>query len=244
MSSKLARLRVSPAMLVALLACFIAAGGPAWAGHTLSGPKKKAINGKKIKKGTVTTKQIKDGTLLKQDFAAGVLPDLSVFFTKSQSDARYLPKGGTAADSAKVGGVGASAFTQGGGLDLSAHKQVPRDAPKTDILTIPGVGTYAAATCPSSGEQIGAAGLSNDSGTTMREHSFYPSGTGTYVDDDDVTSGELAADVDTTNTPHGRMVESIIVVGHEPNIRVLTLTVAAGDGDAASCLFAVSGHLK
>ena len=47
------RRRPSPAMVVALIALFVALGGPAQA--------KRVIDGGSIRKGTITSKQIKNG---------------------------------------------------------------------------------------------------------------------------------------------------------------------------------------
>jgi hypothetical protein len=60
--------RPSPAMLVALLALFLALGGPAQA--------RRLINGKEIKKGTVRSAQIKDGTLALRDLNPTVVRQL------------------------------------------------------------------------------------------------------------------------------------------------------------------------
>lgn len=67
-------------MLVALLALFIALGGPAYA--------ERIINGSKIKRGTVTSKQLKNRSVKQRDLARGTVralratPDRSVTATK------------------------------------------------------------------------------------------------------------------------------------------------------------------
>jgi hypothetical protein len=73
--------RPSPAMLVALLALFVALGGSSYAALQLPnnsvGSKKlknNAVISKKIKNGAVTSKKVKDGSLLSADFKAGQLP--------------------------------------------------------------------------------------------------------------------------------------------------------------------------
>src|SRR5215207_174281 len=60
--------RPSAAMLVALLALFVALGGPAQAKHL--------INGKDIRRGTVTSKQIKDRTITTGDLSKGTVAAL------------------------------------------------------------------------------------------------------------------------------------------------------------------------
>jgi hypothetical protein len=55
--------RPSPATLIALLALFVALGGPAEAA--------KLINGSRIKRGTITSKQVKDRSLTSRDLSKG-----------------------------------------------------------------------------------------------------------------------------------------------------------------------------
>lgn len=62
------RFKPSPATLIALLALFVALGGPAQAA--------KLINGKKIKRNTVTSKQIKARTLTASDISKKTLKSL------------------------------------------------------------------------------------------------------------------------------------------------------------------------
>ena len=55
--------RPSPALLISVLALFVALGGPAQAA--------KLIHGKTIKKGTITSTQVKDGTLGEKELSKG-----------------------------------------------------------------------------------------------------------------------------------------------------------------------------
>lgn len=64
------RRRATVALAISALALAAAVGGPALAGQA-----NKAINGKKIKPGTITSKQIKDGTITAQDLAPGLLKE-------------------------------------------------------------------------------------------------------------------------------------------------------------------------
>lgn len=65
--------RPSPAMLVALLALFLAAGGGQAVASGVAHVAK-LINGSQIKPNTITSKQVKNGSLLGKDFKAGELP--------------------------------------------------------------------------------------------------------------------------------------------------------------------------
>src|SRR5436305_10987874 len=63
--------RPSPAMIVALLALFIAMGGVGYAAFKLP---KNSVGAKQIKKNAVNSSKVADGSLLAGDFKAGQLP--------------------------------------------------------------------------------------------------------------------------------------------------------------------------
>ena len=63
------RFRPSPATLIALLALFVALGGPAEAQKRIKG----MIHGKQIKKNTVAGKQVKNGSLTRRDMTSGTV---------------------------------------------------------------------------------------------------------------------------------------------------------------------------
>jgi hypothetical protein len=64
--------RPSPALLVACLALFLAAGGPAAAVNAASAATK-LLTGKQIKDSSITSKDIKNGTLVAKDFKSSEL---------------------------------------------------------------------------------------------------------------------------------------------------------------------------
>jgi hypothetical protein len=66
---RITRRHPSPAMVVALIALFIALGGPAQA--------KRLIDGGSIRKGTITTKQIKNGSVAKADLSKAAVKSLT-----------------------------------------------------------------------------------------------------------------------------------------------------------------------
>jgi hypothetical protein len=66
---RITRRRPSPAMVVALIALFVALGGPAQA--------KRLIDGRSIRTGTITTKQIKNGSVAKADLSKGAVKSLT-----------------------------------------------------------------------------------------------------------------------------------------------------------------------
>src|SRR6476619_986569 len=63
--------RPSPAMLVALLALFVALGGVGYAAVKLP---KNSVGTKQLKRNAVTSSRVKDHALLAKDFGAGQLP--------------------------------------------------------------------------------------------------------------------------------------------------------------------------
>jgi hypothetical protein len=86
--------RPSPAMLVALLALFVALGGPAQAKHL--------IDGKEIRRGTITTAQLKDRTVAVRDLAPRAVRSL-----------RETADGSITATKLGPGAVGAAAIADG-----------------------------------------------------------------------------------------------------------------------------------
>jgi len=63
--------RLSPALLISVLALFIALGGIGYAAFKLP---KNSVGSKQLKNGSVTSNKVKDGSLLGKDFKAGQLP--------------------------------------------------------------------------------------------------------------------------------------------------------------------------
>jgi hypothetical protein len=67
-------------------------------------------------------------------------PDTSNFFTKTESDGRYLGKGAQAVDSAELGGVAASQYTTGAGTQGSRWQELGDKGIEPNFLSIPGIG--------------------------------------------------------------------------------------------------------
>src|SRR3954471_4455337 len=63
--------RPSPAMVVALVALFVAMGGTSYAAFKLP---KNSVGSKQIKANAVNSGKVANGSLLKRDFKAGQLP--------------------------------------------------------------------------------------------------------------------------------------------------------------------------
>jgi hypothetical protein len=136
----LARLRprLTFANVVSVLALFIALGGSAYAALKLP---KNSVGSKQIKKNAVTSAKVKNGTLTASDTKKGqfALPgDLS----------KYLPAGGTAANSGALGGVPPVGFVHGAGKLLSAGFTGTSHSSAGPFVPIPG-GGWIALTCNS-----------------------------------------------------------------------------------------------
>jgi hypothetical protein len=97
---RLTRIRPSPAMIIACIALLVALGGTSVA--AIQALPKNSVGSKQLEKNSVGTKQLKNGavtgakvrahTLNASKLAAGVLPDLSGYYTKTQSDSNYYSK--------------------------------------------------------------------------------------------------------------------------------------------------------
>jgi hypothetical protein len=155
----------SPAMLVACVALIVALGGVSYAAAVLpknsvgtAQLKKQAVTGAKIKKNAVTGAKVKNGSLFAADFKPGQLPagpqgpkgdrgepgppgtvDTSQFFTKAESDGRYLAAGGKSTDSDNIDGLDSSKLLRlGGGLSgdigvITAFKHTATPANKLSL---------------------------------------------------------------------------------------------------------------
>jgi hypothetical protein len=71
--------------------------------------------------------------------ATGTL-DSSNFFSKTESDGRYLGKGEQATDSAKLGGVSASGYTTGEGAQGGRWLEMVNHGKEESFLFVPGIG--------------------------------------------------------------------------------------------------------
>jgi hypothetical protein len=66
--------------------------------------------------------------------------DTSKFFSKTESDGKYLGKGEQAADSAKLAGVAASGYTSGEGSQGGRFLEMVNHGKEENFLAVPGIG--------------------------------------------------------------------------------------------------------
>ena len=88
---RLARMRPSPAMVVACIALIVALGGTSFAAIQAALPKN-SVGTKQIKNRAVTGDKVKARTLGTSKFKKGVLPDISKYYTKAQIDSDIYTK--------------------------------------------------------------------------------------------------------------------------------------------------------
>src|SRR5919112_370281 len=105
---RLRRNRPSPAMVVALLALFVALGGSGYAAvqFNVKSIKNGTLPGKKLKRNSVTGKQVKESTL------ATVPRARRATLLGGASANSFLPVGGTAADASKFAGLSPTSFVR------------------------------------------------------------------------------------------------------------------------------------
>jgi hypothetical protein len=117
--------RPSPAMVVALLALFVAMGGVGYAALKLP---KNSVGTRQIKKNAVTSAKVKNGSLTVNDVKSGQ-------FARPGDLGHYLPLGATATDSSALGGVSAADFELGRGNIVSG--EFSGTSPSGALLTLP-----------------------------------------------------------------------------------------------------------
>jgi hypothetical protein len=101
---RITRRRPSPAMVVALIALFIALGGPAQA--------RKLIDGRELRKGSVSGRAIKDHSIAKADLTKSAVRSLSVTPANSVGSSQLID-GQVHAPDLGVGSVGAAQLAAG-----------------------------------------------------------------------------------------------------------------------------------
>jgi hypothetical protein len=132
------RRRPSAAMLVALLALFVALGGPAEA--------KRLINGKLLKRGSVTTKAIKDRTLIARDLSRPTIKTLRQTPPGSVTEAE-LANGAVTPGKLAPGAVGPAAIAGNaiGGGHIADGSLTSRDIARFSgrfSVDLPAVGAH------------------------------------------------------------------------------------------------------
>jgi hypothetical protein len=171
--NRLGRIRssLSFANVMSTAAVFIALGGTSYAAITVTGKNVRngSLTGADIRNNSVASADVKDGSLLTKDFKAGQLPsgaagakgdpgpagpvgpkgdpgtvDASGFYSKDESDGRFLGLTAKAADAETLDGVDVSGVVRGAGNPrvASYQRQWARDDVTVRPLpALPGLGT-------------------------------------------------------------------------------------------------------
>jgi hypothetical protein len=109
--------RPSPAMVVALVALFVALGGTGYAAVQINGKnlKGRSVAGVKLKRNTLTGVEIRESRL-------GAVPNArNATRLDGRSADDFLPAGGTAANASRLGGLAPSDFLPAGGTAANSR---------------------------------------------------------------------------------------------------------------------------
>ena len=114
------RRRPSPAIVISVIALFVALGGSSYAAITVNGSQLKngSVAGKKLKRNTLTGKQIRESKL-------GAVPNAKAL--GGLPAAGYLTTTGKAADADKLDGLDSTAFLGAGAKAADADKLDGKD---------------------------------------------------------------------------------------------------------------------
>jgi hypothetical protein len=210
--------RPSPSMIVALVALLAALNGPALARRALHHRKPahraRLLDGARIKPNSIASKQIRNGTLGRQDFGRGMLPDLSHYYTRAQSDAQFVNHvPGTlnvAPNAAALGGIAANRFLTTAQSDARYVKGVPGagdEAPNAAALA-----GHPASDFALGGGRAGAASLSEPSGAATKFDLLAVPQLGTFKIDCTGSDASLYFDRD----PAAQEVDLLTSAVHDP----------------------------
>jgi hypothetical protein len=134
---RIIRRRPSPAMVVALIALFIALGGPAQA--------RKLIDGRELRKGSVSGRAIKDHSVAKADLTKAAVRSLSVTPANSVGSSQIID-GQVQAPDLGAGSVGAAQLAAGAvtGSKLAADSVGGASVANGSLQTVD-IGSFAGA---------------------------------------------------------------------------------------------------
>lgn len=242
-------------MIVAIIALVVATTGAGTAATvlltgkqikdgTITGAdvKNSSLAGIDVKNSSLTGADVKDKSLTAADFNGSVqgpkgdtgpqgppgAPDTTQFYNKTESDGRFLPLAGKAADADKLDGRDGSGYIQGTG-GMSFHTaNVAAFAPTVDLATIAGVGRLRAG-CTLTTEAT--VQLVNESGAAAD-----------VVIDGVFTNLANAASINLAQTPFaGGTAMSTTLFRERPALALagtgLATVIVSAHGDGAQCRF-------
>jgi hypothetical protein len=192
------RVRITYANVVATLALFlVVAGGTALAArHMLPKNsvgtrqiKNNAITAAKIKNGTVTGKKINLpslGAVANATHAVNADHALRADSATTATSASTAGRADSAGDASTLQGSAASAFMQGGGRFIAAHRELTVGDADVTLMNLPGIGPLTASCQMGTTYPRGGFKVFNHSGSTLDQTNHYGEG----IDGGTIANGE------------------------------------------------------
>jgi hypothetical protein len=223
------------ANLVAWLALFVALGGTSLAANHYLINSTKQISPKVLKKlrgsrgprGAQGTAGARGATGATGATGPAGTPNTASFYTKTESDGRYLGAGAQAADSAKLGGTAASEFTFGAGAQAGRWQELVDKGKEPSFLAIPGIGELGVE-CTTS-PQATAVSLTKDAETVFVMWNSMPAGKVSEMESVELTGTNtlLAKAFGPTEHGTGQMIIQASTVAADPSNVYADITVSA-----------------
>jgi hypothetical protein len=136
------RYRPSPAMVVAVLALFVALGG---VGYALTIPRN-SVGAKQIKRGAVRSIEVRNNKLTGRDIRESTLRQVRSALDTSSLQGQTLNQVRAGIDALTLGGITPGGFMQGSGRFLSSTRSLSNAGPPTSdgLVEAPGLGKLTA----------------------------------------------------------------------------------------------------
>jgi hypothetical protein len=228
--------------LVAWLALFVALGGTSLAAsHYVIGSTKQ-INPKVLKKlkGNIGPKGPKGPTgatgangATGATGATGTV-NTSNFFTKSETDARYLAAGAQALDSAQLGGIAASGYTTGQGAQGGRWEALNNKGEEANFVFVPMIGEIGIK-CSLEGAKITAIKLTQHAGgSVFYTWASYPEKAVSNIETGLLQNDNESLTQTLTSTEHGggqMIIQASALASSGDAYADITISVATAEGE-------------
>lgn len=218
--------------LVAWLALFVALGGTSLAANHYLISSTKQISPKVLKKlkgsrGPQGAQGLTGAQGPQGPQGPAGTPNTSSFYSKTESDGRYLGKSAQAADSAKLGGTSAGEFTFGAGGQAGRWQELVDKGKEPSFLAIPGIGEIGVE-CTTSPEAT-AVSLTKEAETVFVMWDAIPAGKVSQMESVSLTGSNklLAKAFGPTEHGTGQMIIQASTVAANPTDNFASITVSA-----------------